>query len=144
MTTHSLPPRVTNNFPRRSIRWVHVAAGLLTLGLASPVWAQTLGITTNGNFGTTSFGAQQRSLCATGAGGDGSYVWSLVSGALPPGIVVSNDVPSFFAANCNYGLIGVPTGTGQYNFPVRVSSAGQQADLPISWRIAGLSVKDPS
>lgn len=55
------------------------------------------------------------SLEATG--GDGSYVWDLVSDSVPPGLTLL----------IGGGIVGTPTRTGKFKFTVRVRSGSQQA-----------------
>ena len=73
----------------------------------------------NGVLGT----AYDASLQASG--GDGSYVWEVIVGALPDGLVLD---PS--------GTIsGTPTTTGSVPFTLKVSSAGENLVAPFSIRI---------
>ena len=103
---------------------------VLTLWTASAVSAQTLTQNQGPNLGTWVEGFIQLQLAASGGGGNGTYVWSLVpgTGSLPPGISLRTDVPSFFSANANAGLIGIATTPGNYSFTLRVTSGGQTAD----------------
>jgi hypothetical protein len=57
------------------------------------------------------------SAALAAAGGSGSYVWSLSSGSLPPGLTLS---PSG-------SLSGVPTTAGAYTFTLRVADAANTA-----------------
>jgi hypothetical protein len=75
------------------------------------------------DLGTWHIGTDWVALSANG--GNGTYTWSLVSGSLPPGLALRADVPSFFTANQQAGLIGVATTPGTYNFTLSVTSAGQ-------------------
>ena len=117
---------------------------VLALWTASAVSAQTLTQNQGPNLGTWVEGFIQLQLAASGGGGNGTYVWSLVpgTGSLPPGISLRTDVPSFFSANANAGLIGIATTPGNYSFTLRVSSGGQTADRAYTWRISGLTTKD--
>jgi hypothetical protein len=92
------------------------------------------------NFGTHSIGQIEIPLTATR--GDGTYVWSVVGGALPPGISVRTDKPQFFPTNASAGLIGVATAPGTYNFTLRVTSGGTTADQACTLTVTGLTVKD--
>jgi hypothetical protein len=60
------------------------------------------------------------------SGGNGSYAWSIVSGALPNGL----------SLNSSGQIVGTPTVAGTFNFTVRATSAGDTADLPDSIVIA--------
>jgi hypothetical protein len=90
-----------------------------------------LGITTsslpNGQVGV----AYSQSLAATG--GDGSYTWSVIAGALPDGLSLDS----------NTGVIsGNPTSAGTWNFTVQVASGdGQTATKALSIQIS--VVPDP-
>ena len=119
-------------------------AVLLTMGTAAAASAQTLTQNQGPNLGTWVEGFIQLQLAATGGAGNGTYVWSLAPGSLPlpPGISLRTDVPSFFSANANAGLIGIATTPGTYNFTLRVTSGGQTADRAYTWRISGLTTKD--
>jgi hypothetical protein len=66
------------------------------------------------------------SLSATG--GDGTYTWSLVSGSLPPGLVLSS----------SGNLSGTPAAAGTSDFEVRVTSADQDARTTLQ-----ITVVDP-
>jgi len=118
---------------------------LLTIWTAAAASAQaTLTQNQGPNLGTWTEGFIQLSLAASGGGGNGTYVWSLVpgTGSLPPGISLRTDVPSFFSANANAGLIGIATTPGNYSFTLRVTSGGQTVDRAYTWRISGLTPKD--
>ena len=104
-------------------------------GMFPPIW-QSQGP----NFGTYSIGEVQIPLTATG--GDGSYVWSILSGSLPPGVSLRTDKDSWFPPDSSAGLIGVATTPGTYNFTLRVTSAGVDLDQVSTIRIAALAVKD--
>src|SRR4249920_780602 len=110
--------------PRRLQVIARVAlAVLLTMGTAAVASAQTLAQNQGPNLGTWIEGFIQLQLAASGGGGNGTYVWSLVpgTGSLPPGISLRTDVPSFFPANANAGLIGIATTPGNYSFTLRVT-----------------------
>jgi hypothetical protein len=55
----------------------------------------------------------------TCTGGSGPYAWSIISGALPPGITLDTSSTTNSAA-----LNGTPTTGGSYNFTVQVSGGG--------------------
>src|SRR5580693_1126989 len=90
----------------------------LLLCLAGVVSAQPV-ITSAPNYCCFSIGLIQEPLTATG--GNGTYTWSLVSGALPPGVAIRTDVPLLFSS---VGLSGVTTTPGTYNFTLQATSNG--------------------
>jgi hypothetical protein len=69
--------------------------------------------------------AYTRALAATG--GDGSYRWSVQSGALPPGITVAE----------SGSVSGTPTEAGEFGFTVSVASGGRTASraltISVTW-----------
>ncbi|HEY3157812.1 MAG TPA: putative Ig domain-containing protein, partial [Vicinamibacterales bacterium] len=116
---------------------------VMALGAASTVRAQALTQTNGSNFGTFSIGDIQQSLTATGGTGPGTYVWSVVGGALPPGVsLVTTNLPSFFPASASAGLIGVATtpNVNPYGFTLRVSDGSTFVDKAYTLKITGLSV----
>ncbi|MBZ5586593.1 MAG: Ig domain-containing protein, partial [Acidobacteriia bacterium] len=78
--------------------------------------APALSPSQNSNRGTCSLGRLQLQLMA--AGGRAPYLWSLVSGTLPPGVALRHDNPSWAAADSPYGLEGVAAAAGPYSFNV--------------------------
>ncbi len=92
------------------------------------------------NFGTHSVGEVQISLAATS--GDGTYTWTLVSGAMPPGLSLRTDGPGWFPPNASAGIIGIATTPGTYIFTVRVTSGGQSADQTCTVTITALDFAD--
>lgn len=75
-----------------------------------------LGVTTGSLADGVSGSAYSQTLAATG--GNGTYVWSLASGALPDGLSLADDT----------GVIsGTPTAPGTSNFTVQVVSGAQTA-----------------
>ena len=96
---------------------VYYTVNIYSAGVSEPTFAF------GSNLGTWHPGTTQYALSANG--GNGTYTWSLVSGALPPGMALRTDVPSYFAANQQAGLIGVATTTGNYNFTLSLTSGGQ-------------------
>src|SRR5579883_3026466 len=90
------------------------------------------------NYGTWSIGEIQTPLTA----GDGPYTFSVVSGALPPGISIRTDVPSYFPPGSSAGLIGVATTPGNYSFTLQVSGPGGTSTQFATMRITGLTLKD--
>ena len=105
-------------------------------GCGSPPPAQLQGP----NFGTASIGAIEIALRASG--GTGVYVWSIVAGALPPGISLRTDNPPSFPAGASAGLVGVATTPGTYDFTLRVTSGTVAADRACTLKVTGLTVKD--
>ena len=94
------------------------------------------------DLGAFSTGELQFSLTATG--GNGTYTWDITAGALPPGVALRTDKPSWFPSNASAGLIGVPTVPGHYNFTIRVQQPGA-ADLSVAtgMTITALNVNEP-
>ena len=111
-------------------------------GAAARSSALALSQTQPANLGTWSIGLVQQSL--TTSGGNGTYAWSVISGALPPGISIRTDLPSFFPAGASAGLIGVATTPGTYNFTLRVTSNGEIADQISTIKISALRTRDPN
>ena len=66
-------------------------------------------------------------------GGNEPYVWSIMSGSLPPGLTL----------NTNSGAVtGTPTATGTFNFTAQVSDSGdpaQSATKPLSITVTSIS-----
>ena len=75
-------------------------------------------------------------------GGDGTFTWSVVAGALPPGLCVRTDKPNFFPGIASAGLIGVATTPGTYNFTLRITSQGQNTDVASTMKITAFRLKD--
>jgi hypothetical protein len=92
------------------------------------------------NLGTYSIGAIQIPLSATG--GNGAYSWSVIAGALPPGISLRTDSPPSFPVSASAGLVGVGTTPGLYTFTLRVSSGGATADQVCTINVTRLTIKD--
>lgn len=95
----------------------------ITKGATVPL-AITTSSLTNGTVGTP----YSQTLAATG--GQSPYSWSLVAGALPPGLTLS----------IGGAITGTPTTTGASSFTVRVADGGalqQTADRPLSITVNG-------
>ncbi len=92
------------------------------------------------SLGTWHLGTDTIQLAASG--GNGRFTWSLVSGTLPPGLALRTDVPTYFSANAQAGLIGVATTPGNYSFTLNVTSAGQSASRTYTVRISALDLQD--
>ncbi|MBX5481317.1 MAG: putative Ig domain-containing protein [Myxococcaceae bacterium] len=58
-------------------------------------------------------------------GGDGSYVWSVASGELPPGVALGPDGE----------LRGTPSEAGDFSFTVKVASAGGEATQALTLNV---------
>ena len=128
------PPSLTNQ--------VTVAGGGSESASASDVTsvvASALTIQTDSNFGTYSIGEVQAQLSASG--GSGIYSWSLTAGALPPGLAIRSDGPTWFAAGAS-GLIGVATTPGSYSFTLAVTSGTQSLSRAFTMKITGLTLKN--
>ncbi|MCL2748263.1 MAG: putative Ig domain-containing protein, partial [Oscillospiraceae bacterium] len=65
------------------------------------------------------------------ASGDQPFTWSLVSGALPPGLTWDTAIvtdPDTATPTMAFRISGTPTSTGEYSFAVRVSNFGGFAE----------------
>ncbi|HUB80572.1 MAG TPA: putative Ig domain-containing protein [Bryobacteraceae bacterium] len=93
------------------------------------------------NFGTWTVGEINYALSASG--GNGTYTWSIINGALPTGVTIRTDppLPSYFNG-AEAGLSGVATVPGVYNFTLAVTSAGQTSYQYCTWKISALTVMD--
>ena len=101
-----------------------------------------LGVTVGPNLGTHALGEMFYQLTATGGAGTGTYEWSVVAGALPPGLAVKKENPGWFPASVTAGIIGIATTPGTYTFTLRVSKGGQTVDRACTMTIAPLALKD--
>ncbi len=147
---------VTNGNAGIAVAKITVPAGLAngtypvvitTGGVASApanlvVGVPALAISSGGNLGSYTTGTQQIPLAASG--GDFTYSWTVVSGTLPPGLALRTDVPSYFSATQQAGLIGVATVPGTYNFTLGVTSGGVLITKAETIRITVLNVLDQS
>jgi Putative Ig domain len=102
-----------------------IAAHAFSVRVAAP-----LAIVTNALPDATRTLAYASGIAAQG--GIGFYSWSLVSGALPPGLSISPTGTPLSA------ILGTPTTSGVFGFTVRVTSGGVMVDQPLS-----LTVHDP-
>jgi hypothetical protein len=123
----------------KQFRTYLLAALLLTVALGSAA-AQTLSMNSGPDFGTSSIGDLQAELDASG--GNGSYSWSVIAGALPPGMLLRTDGAPFFSSNASAGIIGVATTPGTYAFTLSVSSAGQTVTRACTIKITRLHMQD--
>ena len=110
-----------------------------TLGAVSNAWAQP-GISQGPNLGTFSIGPVQIPMTATG--GNGTYVWQITAGSLPPGLSLRTDPDTWFSTNSSAGVIGVATTPGTYNFTLQVTSAGLSSSRAFTVRISALLIQD--
>jgi large repetitive protein len=117
-------------------QWAYLNLSLYPIGQYPPITIQ------NGpNFGTFSIGEVQFSL--TAQGGSGQYTWSVVSGALPPGLSVRPDGPPWFPSNASGGVIGIATTPGTYTFTLRVTDSNNTtADLAATMTITPFTLKE--
>lgn len=99
-----------------------------------------MSINTPPDLGTWNLGLVDRWLGQSG--GDGvNYVWTLISGALPPGIALRTDfMPSAgpHTGSAAY-LGGVATQPGTFNFTLQVSSGGSTATRAFTVIVASLT-----
>ncbi len=117
-----------------------VVRGLLGLALSGfvAVCSAAVVINTGASLGTYPIGTVQIPLAATG--GDGTFVWTVTAGTLPPGLALRTDLPSFFPpGTASAGVIGVATTPGAYSFTLQAASAGQTAILAATMNITKLT-----
>src|SRR3954470_13262576 len=107
------------------------------LAAAQPALAQALTTNVSSDLGAFSTGELQYQLIATG--GNGTYSWDVTAGALPPGVALRTDKPSWFAPSASAGLIGVPTVPGRYNFTLRVQSGALSSSIATGITITTLN-----
>ena len=117
----------------------HTFTGFTNVQVYAPGTSAPPSMNFGGNLGTYSKEPITYQLSASG--GDGTYAWSLVNGALPPGILLRTDVPSWFSSNSSAGLLGVSTTPGTYSFTLAVTSAGKTAYQYCTMKITALAVK---
>ena len=118
----------------------HVRSTSVSLRIFAAGQGPVLGQQQNANFGTWKIGNIQTPLI--GVEGNGTYTWSVIAGALPPGLSIRTDKPDFFPGSASAGLIGVATTPGTYNFTLRVSSNGQNSDVASTMKITAFRMKD--
>ena len=106
---------------------------LCLLFTAAPLLAQAPQPSQGPDLGSRSAAPIQVNLNATG--GNGTYAWSVVGGALPPGMVV-RQVPF----GTQWAIFGTPTTPDTYVFTLRVTSAGMSTDQVATLRITSLDV----
>src|SRR4029079_17596282 len=79
----------------------------------------------------------------TATGGTGTYTWSKVSGTLPPGLAVRQDLPTCcFSNGASGGLIGVATTAGTYSFTLQVSDGSHTATRAFTMKVTALTTKE--
>ena len=106
----------------------------ILLFAGTPLFAQSPPVHSQGpDLGVRGIGPQQANLNATG--GNGTYLWSVVAGTLPPGMVL-RQVPF----KTQWALFGTATTPGTYTFTLRVTSAGSSTDQVATLRITSLEV----
>ncbi len=121
---------------RSTVRRLGFAVLLCSAFIASRVFAQDLAITSGDS--TLSIGRIEWPLIAVGGTGTG-YKWSVVNGALPPGLSIRTDTPPWFGPNITAGLIGVATTPDTYTFTLQVTdSADNSATKPVTIKILRL------
>jgi len=129
----------------RRIGLCGIAALFMFVVGATPARAQApppITILSGPNLGTVPIGELEYQLFATG--GNGTYTWQVVSGALPPGVSlrVPPDLAPWFSPTANAGLIGVATTPGPYAFTLRVTSGTQTLDAPFTIKVTSLASDD--
>ena len=75
-------------------------------------------------------------------GGNGTYVWSVIAGSLPPGMALRTDNPSYFPTGASAGLVGIATTPGTFDFTLRVTSGGATTDQVCTLKVTALTIKD--
>ncbi len=133
---------MTGVLPGFFSRWLRpLVLSLVLLAPGSPALAQTPSMNVGGSLGTASIGEYQYGLVASG--GTGPYSWSIVSGALPPGLALRTDnVPSWFPPGSTAGIVGIATTPGTYTFTIRVTdSLSVVVDQPTTLKITAFTVR---
>ncbi len=115
-----------------------ITSNVVTMAIAAS--APSVTITNGSNFGTWLLGPRENGLNSTG--GNGTYVWALVSGTLPPGCSLRPDFPTYFSLSTTGNLSCVTTTTGNYSFTLSVTSNGQTATQAFTARVTDLRLKD--
>ena len=120
------------------VTFANFSVSIYPAGMAPPP-----GFTSGPNYGTFSIGQVDGNIRLTASGGDGTYVFSVTGGALPPGMSIRKDPPSWFTGPPDTTwIIGVATTPGLYPFQLAVTSAGQTTYQSATIRISSLVVKD--
>ncbi|MGA2260956.1 MAG: Ig domain-containing protein, partial [Acidobacteriota bacterium] len=69
-------------------------------------------------------------------GGSGGYTWSVLSGTLPPGLMIRTDVPTGWSPATTAGIIGVATTAGAYSATIKVTdSVNNTATLVMNFTV---------
>lgn len=76
------------------------------------------------------------SASISASGGSDSYIWSVSSGALPPGLNLSNPVCIAWPCQAPASISGTPTTAGSYTFTITVKSGTQTASKQFTISIA--------
>ena len=134
MTDRRLPGLLLRTCLRGSL------AVLWLLTAVVPARAQALTTNVGSDLGAFSAGELQFSLIATG--GNGTYTWDITAGALPPGVALRTDKPSWFPSNASAGLIGVPTVPGHYTFTIRVRSGAAELSQATGITITSFNINE--
>ncbi len=94
------------------------------------------------SIGTWSLGEIEYSLNA--GGGNGTYTWALVNGALPTGLAIRTDAPfPPYFNGVTAGISGVASTPGNYAFTLSLTSGGQTSYQYCTWKISALNLMDP-
>ncbi len=113
---------------------------LLLLAAPMGAAAQPPSLPPTADYGDHSIGEVQYALSA--GGGDGTFSWEVISGALPPGLSIRTDLPPWFPSGASAGIIGVATQAGEYTFTLRVRSGAFTADQVTTMSISNLTLVD--
>lgn len=100
---------------------VQVSSGAETAQRALSITVEALAVTTN-SLPDGSPGVDYGVVSLAAAGGDGSYAWTLLSGALPTGLALA----------ANGDITGTPTALETADFTVQVASDGLTAQAALS------------
>lgn len=107
--------------PNTKVTVTDSAAGTMTTTMNIPVYASASPTQLRVNLGTPLVSGTVGNGYAQGlvaAGGTAPYTWSIVSGALPPGLITSAGV-----------ILGVPTSPGTFRFTVGVTDSSTPLTL---------------
>ncbi|MEW6320624.1 MAG: putative Ig domain-containing protein [Acidobacteriota bacterium] len=92
------------------------------------------------NLGSWTRGVVEAELRATG--GNGVYTWQHTGGTLPPGLSLRSDGAPWFQPS-SWGLVGVATTAGTFNFTLSVTSGAQTISQAFTMVVTDLEVLDP-
>ena len=123
-------------------RRLFLAACVVVL-CAAPVSGQAVSTNVPSDLGAFSVGYFQWNLVATG--GDGACAWSVVGGALPPGIRLFNAVPTWASGGDTNGLLlgvtSAPTASPAA-FTLRATCGTASVDVATQMRVTTLTIAD--